>query len=64
MKHLIKHGWKGQSNMKNPEKRATLDTRHRIKTNKTKTENRKLKRWATRTPPKYHSQSVSTACVL
>jgi len=38
--------------MDNPETQATLDTRHRTKTNKLKTQHRKLKRGATRTSTK------------
>ena len=34
---------KGQSGMDNPHTHATLGTRHRTKTNKTKTQHRKLK---------------------
>jgi hypothetical protein len=36
--------------MNNPETQATFGTRHKTKTNKT--QNWKLKRWATQTPPK------------
>jgi hypothetical protein len=35
---------KGQSGMDNPHTHATMGTRHRTKTNKTKTQHRKLKR--------------------
>ena len=43
---------KGQSGMDNPHTHATLGTRHRTKTNKTKTQHRKLKGWATQIPPR------------
>ena len=59
---------KGQSRMDNPETLATFGyTRHRRKTNKTQL--RKLKWWATWTPPKSwgeprSSQWVSSSCLL
>jgi hypothetical protein len=34
-------------------------TGHRTKTDKIKTQHRKLKRWATRTPPKYGAFNMS-----
>jgi len=42
----------GQSKIDNPETKATLGTRHRTKTNKTKISTENWKRWATQTPPK------------
>jgi len=46
----------GRSRMNNPETRATLGTWHRMKTNKTITKQRKLKRWVKRTPTKQHGE--------
>jgi len=49
---------KEQSRKGNIETETTLDTRHRTKTNKTKTQHRSLRRWATRNPDAWEGQAV------